>query len=87
MPEAYAVHMLDNLDGKLWSAWKAQDDRGGDASWSPMNRHLGRRIYRGPISEEKREREIEHGGPAEPTPAPAPVATGNGPSNDGPSLF
>jgi 3'-5' exoribonuclease len=48
-PEALAVHHLDNLDGKLWSAWRAQDEPGGDAEWSPYNRHLSRRIYRGDL--------------------------------------
>lgn len=46
-PEALAVHHLDNLDGKLWSAWRAIDDTRGDAAWSPHNRHLGRKIFRG----------------------------------------
>jgi 3'-5' exoribonuclease len=51
-PEALAVHHLDNLDGKLWSAWRAIDDPRGDASWSPHNRHLGRKIFRGSRSGE-----------------------------------
>jgi 3'-5' exoribonuclease len=46
-PEAIAVHHLDNVDGKLWSAWRAQDDPRGEPAWSPFNRHLGRKIYRG----------------------------------------
>jgi 3'-5' exoribonuclease len=50
-PEAIAVHHLDNLDGKLWSAWRAQDDPRGDAAWSPHNRHLGRKIYRGHLDD------------------------------------
>jgi 3'-5' exoribonuclease len=51
-PEALAVHHLDNLDGKLWSAFRAIDDPRGDPSWSPHNRHLGRKIFRGPVSGE-----------------------------------
>lgn len=50
-PEAIAVHHLDNLDGKLWSAWRAQDDSRGEPGWSPHNRHLGRKIYRGGVDE------------------------------------
>jgi 3'-5' exoribonuclease len=46
-PEALAVHHLDNLDGKLWSAWRAIDDPRGDTAWSPHNRHLGRKMFRG----------------------------------------
>ncbi len=50
-PEALAVHHLDNLDGKLWSAWRAIDDPRGDAAWSPHNRHLGRKMFRGDAHE------------------------------------
>lgn len=53
MPEAIALHMIDNLDGKLWSSWKAMDDGAGDPRWSAPSRHLGnRRIYRGPVRED-----------------------------------
>jgi 3'-5' exoribonuclease len=46
-PEALVVHFLDNLDGKLWSSYKAIDDtKSGTESWSPYNRHMGRKIYR-----------------------------------------
>ena len=51
-PEALAVHHLDNLDGKLWSAFRAIDDPRGDPAWSPHNRHLGRKIFRGSVSGE-----------------------------------
>jgi 3'-5' exoribonuclease len=52
-PEALALHFLDNLDGKLWSAWHAQDDPAGECGWSPYNRHLNRRVYRGDLHEAK----------------------------------
>jgi 3'-5' exoribonuclease len=46
-PEALVVHFLDNLDGKLWSCFKAIDDaKSGDEEWSPFSKHIGRRIYR-----------------------------------------
>jgi 3'-5' exoribonuclease len=46
-PEAFAVHAIDNLDGKLWSAWRAIDDPRGEPGWTAHNRHLGRKLYRG----------------------------------------
>jgi 3'-5' exoribonuclease len=52
-PEAIAVHHLDNVDGKLWSAWRAMDDLRGEPAWSPHNRHLGRKIYRGSRDDEE----------------------------------
>lgn len=46
-PEALVVHFLDNLDGKLWSCYKAIDDtKSGTEEWSPYSRHMRRKIYR-----------------------------------------
>jgi 3'-5' exoribonuclease len=55
-PEALVVHFLDNLDGKLWSCYKAIDDvKTGTESWSPYSRHMGRKIYRRNRAAEKTE--------------------------------
>ncbi|MDF1661422.1 MAG: HD domain-containing protein [Planctomycetota bacterium] len=46
-PEALVVHFLDNLDGKLWSSYKAIDDvKTGTESWTSYSRHMGRKLYR-----------------------------------------
>lgn len=46
-PEALVVHFLDNLDGKLWSSYKAIDDvKTGTESWTAYSRHMGRKLYR-----------------------------------------
>lgn len=52
-PEAIVVHFLDNLDGRLWSAWRAIDDPAGDDEWSPWSRHLGQKIFRRDRVEER----------------------------------
>lgn len=45
-PEAIVVHFLDNMDGKLWSAFRAIDEPSAEGDWSGYSPHLGRRLYR-----------------------------------------
>lgn len=78
-PEAMVVHFLDNLDGKLWSAWTAIDDaKSGTEEWSPYSRHLRRAFYRrgrvgpeaGPGEAAPEEAAADAAAPTEPAPTP-----------------
>jgi 3'-5' exoribonuclease len=46
--EAIALHLLDNLDAKLYSvAQIMKEDAGGDSSWTSYNPALGRKFFKG----------------------------------------
>jgi 3'-5' exoribonuclease len=46
--EAIALHLLDNLDAKLYSAAQLmKEDAGGDSAWTSYNQALGRKFYKG----------------------------------------
>lgn len=46
--EAIALHLLDNLDAKLYSvAQILKEDAGGDSSWTSYNQALGRKFFKG----------------------------------------
>ncbi len=50
MPEAIAVHYLDNLDAKIHQCLSAiQDDKDDESNWTEYVRALGRRIYKGDV--------------------------------------
>jgi 3'-5' exoribonuclease len=47
-PEAVALHHLDNLDAKVHLVTREiRDDPTRDASWTPFNPSLGRRLFKG----------------------------------------
>jgi len=46
--EAIALHLLDNLDAKLYSvAQILKEDMGGESAWTSYNQALGRKFYKG----------------------------------------
>ncbi len=46
--EAIALHLLDNLDAKLYSvAQILKEDAGGESSWTSYNQALGRKFFKG----------------------------------------
>jgi 3'-5' exoribonuclease len=46
--EAIALHLLDNLDAKLYSvAQIMKEDVGGDSAWTSYNQSLGRKFFKG----------------------------------------
>jgi 3'-5' exoribonuclease len=46
--EAIALHLLDNLDAKLYSvAQILKEDASGDSAWTSYNQALGRKFYKG----------------------------------------
>jgi 3'-5' exoribonuclease len=46
--EAIALHLLDNLDAKLYSASQImKEDAGGDSAWTSFNQALGRKFFKG----------------------------------------
>src|SRR4051812_26051130 len=46
--EAIALHLLDNLDAKLYSvAQLMREDVGGDSNWTSYNQALGRKFFKG----------------------------------------
>jgi 3'-5' exoribonuclease len=46
--EAVALHILDNLDAKMYSvAQILQEDASGDSPWTSFNQALGRKFYKG----------------------------------------
>jgi len=46
--EAIALHLLDNLDAKLYSvAQLLKEDTGGDSAWTSYNQPLGRKFFKG----------------------------------------
>jgi 3'-5' exoribonuclease len=46
--EAIALHILDNLDAKLYSvAQILKEDLSGDSPWTSFNQALGRKFYKG----------------------------------------
>jgi 3'-5' exoribonuclease len=46
--EAIALHLLDNLDAKLYSvAQILKEDAGGESSWTSFNQALGRKFFKG----------------------------------------
>ena len=46
--EAIALHLLDNLDAKLYSvAQIMREDVGGDSNWTSYNQALGRKFLSG----------------------------------------
>lgn len=45
-PEAYLVHALDDLDGKLESICRAIGSDGGEGNWTPFSRSLERPLYK-----------------------------------------
>ena len=47
-PEAIALHYLDNLDAKLHVFTREiREDPSREASWTPYNPNLGRRLFKG----------------------------------------
>jgi 3'-5' exoribonuclease len=47
-PEAIALHHLDNLDAKVHAFTREiRDDPSKDASWTPFQQSIGRRIFKG----------------------------------------
>ncbi len=50
--EAIALHLLDNLDAKLYSvAQILKEDVGSDSNWTSFNQSLGRKFYKGQRSD------------------------------------
>jgi 3'-5' exoribonuclease len=46
--EAIALHLLDNLDAKLYSVGQIlKEDAGGDSAWTSYNQALGRKFFKG----------------------------------------
>jgi 3'-5' exoribonuclease len=46
--EAVALHILDNLDAKLYSiAQILKEDAAGDSAWTSFNQALGRKFFKG----------------------------------------
>src|SRR4051812_13211427 len=46
--EAIALHLLDNLDAKLYSvAQIMKEDAGGESAWTSYNQSLGRKFFKG----------------------------------------
>lgn len=51
--EAIALHLLDNLDAKLYSVGQIlREDAAGDSSWTSYNQALGRKFFKGQGSKE-----------------------------------
>src|SRR5436305_1295045 len=51
--EAIALHLLDNLDAKLYSvAQIMREDVGGDSNWTSYNQALGRKFFKGSSAKE-----------------------------------
>jgi 3'-5' exoribonuclease len=51
--EAIALHLLDNLDAKLYSvAQLLKEDTGGESAWTSYNQPLGRKFFKGRLPEE-----------------------------------
>lgn len=49
--EAIALHLLDNLDAKLYSvAQLLKEDAGGDSAWTSYNQALGRKFFKGSVA-------------------------------------
>ena len=58
--EAIALHLLDNLDAKLYSvAQIMKEDAGGDSAWTSYNQSLGRKFFKGRGSAERAARNGE----------------------------
>jgi 3'-5' exoribonuclease len=52
--EAIALHLLDNLDAKLYSvAQIMKEDAGGDSGWTSYNQALGRKFFKGRANAER----------------------------------
>jgi 3'-5' exoribonuclease len=50
--EAIALHLLDNLDAKLYSvAQILKEDASSDSPWTSYNQALGRKFYKGGAKE------------------------------------
>ncbi len=65
MPEAIAIHYLDNLDAKVFQCLAAiKNAKDEDSNWTEYVRALERRIYKGDVfgKEEKREKRKEKSG-------------------------
>jgi 3'-5' exoribonuclease len=45
--EAIALHILDNLDAKLYSVGQILKEDAGDSPWTSYNQALGRKFYKG----------------------------------------
>jgi 3'-5' exoribonuclease len=46
--EAIALHLLDNLDAKLYSVGQIlKEDAGGESAWTSFNQALGRKFFKG----------------------------------------
>src|SRR4029079_8838343 len=46
--EAIALHLLDNLDAKLYSVSQImKEDAGGESAWTSYNQALGRKFFKG----------------------------------------
>jgi len=51
--EAIALHLLDNLDAKLYSvAQIMKEDAGGESNWTSYNQALGRKFFKGQAAKE-----------------------------------
>ena len=51
--EAIALHLLDNLDAKLYSvAQIMKEDAGGESNWTSYNQALGRKFFKGQTAKE-----------------------------------
>jgi len=58
--EAIALHLLDNLDAKLYSvAQIMKEDAGGDSAWTSYNQALGRKFFKGRATAERGARSAE----------------------------
>ena len=50
--EAIALHLLDNLDAKLYSvAQILKEDVGSESAWTSYNQALGRKFFKGGAKE------------------------------------
>jgi 3'-5' exoribonuclease len=45
--EAVALHLLDNLDAKMYSIGQILKEEAGDSPWTSFNQALGRKFYKG----------------------------------------
>jgi 3'-5' exoribonuclease len=46
--EAVALHILDNLDAKMYSIGQImKEDAGSDSPWTSYNQSLGRKFFKG----------------------------------------
>lgn len=53
--EAVALHLLDNLDAKLYSvAQLLREDAAGDSPWTSYNQALGRKFFKGTLPASRR---------------------------------